>query len=152
MVFLLTTVIIFNLIAYYMPKRISAIEIVATTLFAMIFQLITDIYLDLRYDLYGYFEKGPDYESLLYVIGIYPAVNTIFLNLYPYHKKWQSELYFLFGCVLLAVVFENLYLWSGTFYYNGWNIYYSLCLYPLIFLVLVGFHQLVIYFLKKNSR
>ncbi|HYK73137.1 MAG TPA: CBO0543 family protein [Pseudoneobacillus sp.] len=152
MLFLIMTVIVFNLFAYYIRKRLKPIEIITTTLFAMYFQVMTDIYLDLRYDFYGYFEKGPDYESLLYVFGIYPAVNIIFLNLYPYQKPWQSKLYFLVGCLLFAVVLEKLYIWSGTFYYNGWKIYYSLFLYPFIFLTLVGFHQIVLYFLKKESK
>ncbi|MEK4870696.1 hypothetical protein [Niallia sp. FSL W8-1348] len=51
MLFLFVTVIIFNLIAYLIPKRISPMVLLATTLFAMYLQLITDVYLGLKYHL-----------------------------------------------------------------------------------------------------
>ncbi|MEQ2464800.1 hypothetical protein ACTQ5K_25105 [Niallia sp. Sow4_A1] len=58
-------VILFNAIAYFIPKRLTAIELLTTTLFATFLQLVTDTFLDLKYDLYGYFRIGVDWESLI---------------------------------------------------------------------------------------
>jgi hypothetical protein len=41
-------------------------EILTTTLFAEALQVMTDIFLDLKYDLYGYFHKGVDAGGLMY--------------------------------------------------------------------------------------
>ena len=58
-------VILFNAIAYFIPKRLTAIELFTTTLFVTFLQLVTDTFLDLKYDLYGYFRIGVDWESLI---------------------------------------------------------------------------------------
>ncbi|GAY78630.1 hypothetical protein NBRC111894_4184 [Sporolactobacillus inulinus] len=84
MLFLIFTVIIFNGLVVFAPKKLSAIEIIVTTLFAMYLEAIVDIYLDLKYDLFGYFFKGVDWRSLLYLFGIYPAINLLFLNFFPF--------------------------------------------------------------------
>ncbi|MEK4870675.1 MULTISPECIES: hypothetical protein [Bacillaceae] len=57
MLVLILIVILFNGIAFFIPKRLTPIEMLTTTLFAMFLQLITDTYLDLKYDLYGYFRR-----------------------------------------------------------------------------------------------
>ena len=49
MLVLILIVILFN--------GMTPIEMLTTTLFAMFLQLITDTYLDLKYDLYGYFRR-----------------------------------------------------------------------------------------------
>lgn len=58
MLVLILIVLLFNTIAYSIPKRLTPIEMLTTTLFAMLIQLLTDIYLSLKYNIYGYFEKG----------------------------------------------------------------------------------------------
>lgn len=50
--------IIFNIISFFVPKRIGRIEIYATCFFAYAYGMTTDMVLDLHYHLYGYFEKG----------------------------------------------------------------------------------------------
>ncbi|MCP1450171.1 hypothetical protein [Priestia megaterium] len=51
-----------------MPKRISWIEMYTTSLFVMFLGSVADIYLDVKYDLYGFFTKGVDFEYLLIFI------------------------------------------------------------------------------------
>jgi hypothetical protein len=152
MLFLIFTVILFTIITILMPKRLTGIEMVATCLFAMYFQIIVDVYLDLKFDLYGYFKKGPDWDSVLYLFGIYPAVNLVFLNFFPYKKSFRKKSFYILGWVLFSILYEKLLLWSGTFYYNGWKTWYSAILYPGIFLTLVIFHKYILFLLKQQQK
>ncbi|WP_243449949.1 hypothetical protein [Neobacillus terrae] len=86
MSFLILMVILFNLVVIIFTKRISGIEILTTILFAEALQVMTDIFLDLKYALYGYYHKSVDKGGLIYIFGIFPAVNIGFLNFFPNKK------------------------------------------------------------------
>lgn len=152
MLVLILIVLLFNMIAFLIPKRISPIEILTTTLFAMLIQLLTDIYLSLKYNIYGYFEKGPDWESFIYILGIYPAVNIIFLNYFPYKKRPRNKVLYVFVWVVIAMVFETIFIWSGTFYLNGWKQSYSIFTYPALYVMLLLFHQLTVKWMKRSRK
>lgn len=149
MLFLIFSVIVFNFFAVFIPKRISGIEILTTTLFALLFEFIVDSIFDFKYDLYGYFNKGVDYTGFIYVFGIYPAVNIVFLNLFPFKKDLINKVIYIFCWSMLAIIYELLFLWSKTFYYNGWNIWYSAIAYPFILTILFCFYKYSHYLLKK---
>ncbi|PGT80495.1 CBO0543 family protein [Bacillus sp. AFS040349] len=121
MIILISTVLILNLIVVFMPKRLSAIELLTTTLFAMYLQLMTDVFLSLKYNLYGYFDKGVDWATLIYMFGIYPAINVLFLNYYPYKNKIIKSALYILVWSIFAMVYETIFLWSGTFYIEGWK-------------------------------
>ncbi|CAI9394993.1 CBO0543 family protein [Niallia sp. HCP3S3_B10] len=110
MFFLILMVILFNTIAYFIPKRLTAIELLTTTLFATFLQLVTDTFLDLKYDLYGYFRIGVDWESLIYIGGIYPAINVIFLNYFPYKSGLHKKIVYIFTWGVIAMVYETLFI------------------------------------------
>ncbi|GKU82596.1 CBO0543 family protein [Niallia sp. NCCP-28] len=152
MLFLIITVIVFNLIAYFIPKRISPIELLATTLFASYLQILTDVYLGLKYHLYGYFDKGVDWDTLLYIFGIYPAINVIFLNYYPYGKTLYKQAIYILCWSILAMVYETIFIWSGTFYLNGWKQDYSVIVYPILYTILMVFHSVTIRCIKKSKE
>lgn len=125
---------------------------VATSLFAMNFQVNVDVYLDLKYNFYGYYQEGPDYLSLIYLFGIYPAINIVYLNYFPYKKKFMKKVFYLAMWVLFAGVFELIFLWTKTFYYHDWKFFYSIIIYPFAYLILNGFHKYLRYLLKKELR
>lgn len=136
MIYLLVSVAIFNLIAYFMPKRMTKLEMYTTSLFSAFFQVMVDVYLDLKYDLYGYFEKGVQFRTSFVIFGIFPAVNIIILNYFPFHDDVKRK-----GIYILAwTVFLLFYEWgsvkSGYFYYNGWKLWYSALCYPTILTIL----------------
>ncbi|MED3980791.1 hypothetical protein [Priestia megaterium] len=58
MVLLILTTVISILSVLVMPKRISWIEMYTTSLFVMFLGSVADVYLDVKYDLYGFFTKG----------------------------------------------------------------------------------------------
>lgn len=152
MLFLIFSVIVFNLIALLIPKRISGIEILTTTLFSLYLETMTNVFLDLKYDLYGYFTKGVNWESLLFVICIYAPINIVFLNYFPYKMQLLSKAIYILGWSVFAYIYELLFLWSGTFYYNGWKFWYSIIIYPILYLILVGFHKYVRNLLRKYRQ
>ncbi|RTR27903.1 hypothetical protein EKG37_18160 [Robertmurraya yapensis] len=108
----------------------------STSLFALVFELIANIYLDLKYDLYGYFDKGPDWRTLPTLILIFPAVNLLFLNFYPFTRSKTIQLIYILICSIIGVVFEWIYIQTDFFYHNEWKLRYSLVSYPFIFYIL----------------
>lgn len=152
MLFLILSVIFFSLISICIPKRISGIEMLSTVLFSYVLETLGDYILDLIYHLYGYFKKGPEWESLIYVFGIYPAINIIFLNFFPHEKGLSRKILYIGLWVLFAGFYEMLFLWSKTFYYNGWKIWYSLILYPFLYLTLVSFQNFTLYLIGKYKH
>lgn len=136
--------IIFNLIAFFAPKRISKIEIYATCLFAFAYGLTADMIFDWHYDLYGYFQKGFQWVAFLGYVLYFPSISFLFLNFYPLEKKPITKALYIILWSVFSVIFEWFCLHTAYFYYNGWKLWYSAILYPFIFLVLLinmGFIQ-----------
>jgi len=120
-----------------MPKKLTFIEIFTTCLFAMAFQQIVDLVLDLKLNWYGYFSKGIQWAYLIPILGVYPAVNAVFLNYYQYMDNLTKKLWFIIGCSVFAVVYEFLAVKSGYFYHHQWKIWHSAILYPFLFVFLI---------------
>jgi hypothetical protein len=131
-----------------MPKKLTRIEIFSTVFFAMTLQDNVDIYLDGKYDLYGYFTKGIQWKTLIAIIGVYPAIITIFLNYYQFQRQWRNKLVYIFGWSGLAVLYEFLAVKSGYFYHNGWSYVYSAFSYPILFFI----HVIVLKIVRKLVR
>lgn len=152
MLFLIIIVIVFNLIAILIRKRMSGIEILTTTLFSLSLQVLTDKYLDIKYDLYGYFGKGLEFETLIYVFGVYPAISIIFLNYFPYRKGNNNKIFYILCWTVFAVLFEIFFLWTGTYYHHFWKLWYSAIMYPVLCVILILFHKYTRYLLKRFKQ
>lgn len=135
--FLWLTVIVFNLVFLFMPKKLTIIELFTTCLFAMVLQQVVDLALDLKLDLYGYFTKGIQWRYLIPIFGIYPAVNAIFLNYYQYMKNYKQRLLYIIGCSIFSVIYEALAIKTGYFYHHYWKLLYSGIAYPFLLLLLL---------------
>ena len=129
--------IIFNIISFFVPKRIGRIEIYATCFFAYAYGLTTDIVLDLHYHLYGYFEKGFQWKSLLGILLYFPSISFLFLNYYPTKRKIAYKALYIILWSIFSVIFEWFTVQTEFFYYSGWKLWYSAPVYPLIFVILV---------------
>src|SRR4051794_12922168 len=118
--FLLISVIIANAVAFFIKKKLTKVEMYATAFFAFSLAIVTDITLDLKMNLYGYFNTGLDVQGFIPLAGLYPATNLIFLNLYPVGKR--ARYIFFYYCIwnIFALVYEWAALKSGFFYHNGW--------------------------------
>lgn len=135
MVLLILTTVISILSVLVMPKRIGWMEMYTTSLFVMFLGSIADIYLDVKYDFYGFFTKGVDFEYLL--IFIYPATNSVFLNFYPQGKSLSRKALYITVWVILTTLFEYISAQTEVFYYNEWKTLYSFCCYPFLYIAMV---------------
>lgn len=152
MIFIWVSLIIFNVIAIFVPKYISRIEIYATCFFALSFGALADIVLDLYYDLYGYYEKGFQLISLLIFLLIYPAISTLFLNFFPFGKKFKRKLCYIVSWSLFSVGFEWYASQTEFFYHNEWKLWHSALAYPIIFSTLAGNLKLVRWLIKHPFK
>lgn len=137
MLFLIASIVIYNGIAFFMPKRISKLEVFASSLFALFLEYLANYIFDFIEKMYGYFQPGIDLLSFIVVLGIYPAINTIFLNYYPYKGKLQSKLIYILGFSLYSLFYEWLSIKSKYFYHDGWSLWASLFTYPIIFGIII---------------
>lgn len=152
MVLFWTTIVLLNFFAYIIPKHLPRWQLYSTSIFAVMLQQSIDVYFDLKWDLYGYFNKGVDTLGFVVEYGIFPAVNMIFLNFWVIRKGFQAKLGYLLACCCIAIVYEFMALKSGYFYYNGWKLIYSMIQYPILFLILVGNLRLIQHFYNKQRE
>ncbi|TVY11783.1 CBO0543 family protein [Paenibacillus cremeus] len=134
---LVLSIIGLNLIAWFIPKKLTRVEIYSTTLFSYGLEYTVDSILNLHYHLYGYFHEGFEYVGLLPIFFIYPAVNIIFLNFFPYHRGVLSKTVNIIGWSIFSVAYEYSAVSVGWFYYNHWTLWYSGLCYPPLFLILL---------------
>lgn len=150
MILIWLSLILFNVIAIYMPKRMTGIEIYATSFFALTFGIVTDVILDLHYDLYGYFYKGFHWRGLLALLLIYPAISTLFLNFFPFGRGFHRKVYYIAGWSLFSVMFEWIVSQTEFFYHNGWQLWHSALAYPIIFSMLAGNFKIIRRIIKNS--
>ncbi|WP_147532915.1 CBO0543 family protein [Bacillus marasmi] len=121
---------------FFVPKRISKIELYTTSLFATLMGTFADMFLDVKLDLYGFFLKGVDWEYILVILFIYPAANILFLNYYPETKPRIGKGLYVIGFSLVTLVIELISLQTEVFYHNGWKIWHSAIAYPFLYTIL----------------
>lgn len=134
-IFVITCVLLLNVIAIIIPKRITMIEVYTTSLFVLTLGLTTDVIFDLKYNFYGHFNIGPDLPGFLTVFGIYPSSNIIMLNYFPYQKHLKGKILYILIASGAFLFYEWLSLKSGSFYYTVWKLWYSALCYPLLILI-----------------
>ncbi|MBO7744553.1 hypothetical protein I8J29_10120 [Paenibacillus sp. MWE-103] len=136
MTFLIVSIVILFALIFLAPRRLSRIEILTSTLFGLYFESTVNIFLDLDYDLYGYFHKGVDAITMVVLLGVYPALNYLLLNFYPEGRGAPRVFAYLLAWDAFSVAYELLSIHYGIFYYNGWHWWYSALVYVPLFLSL----------------
>lgn len=150
MSYIIITAIILNTLAYFIPKRISKVEIYATSVFAALFAILTDVYLDLKYNLYWYFSKeGIEWRWMIVLLGGKPATNILFLNFFPFQsRKFKKFIYILVWAVIVTLM-ELGSVYADILHYGKWNIWYSAILYPFLMAILYFNYKFVSFLAKK---
>jgi hypothetical protein len=137
MYIIITSAILFPLIVFFMPKRIPRIDLYATTGMATYFQLLTDVFLHIELNWYGYFQQYPRSEwETLWLVPIYLSITPLFLNFYPYKRTKIVIITYIIGWSIFATVYEWLLDITGVFYHNQWKLYHSAIAYPILFFLL----------------
>lgn len=136
MIFLLASLVVFYVIAIFMPKHISWLSIWTTSLFSIVVESMSDMALDLKLNLFGYIAPGNQWSGFL-PIFIYPPVNAIFLNYYPHESTRFRKIMYIAGWTVFCLVYEVCALKSGFFYYLKWKLWYSALCYPVLLLMVL---------------
>lgn len=134
---MLVSLVAFYVLAIWMPKRISLLQIWSIALFSLVIETKSDMTLDLKLNLFGYIAPGNQWTGFL-PIFIYPPVNAIFLNYFPYKKTKVHKLIYLICWTAFCLVYEAAALLSGFFYYINWKLWYSALCYPVLLLMVLG--------------
>ncbi|UGB28735.1 CBO0543 family protein [Metabacillus sp. B2-18] len=135
MVFLLFSVVVFILVALLVRKKLPRHELYPIALFSIVLGLVTDVTLDLKYNLYGYFAPGVDYGGFLPILFIFPSSGVLFMNFFPFEKSIWNKITYIFGWTIFSLTYEYLSIFSGYFYHNGWNYWLSALTYPFLLLL-----------------
>jgi hypothetical protein len=155
MIGLLLAVVIFNIIAFKMNKRLTLTQIVQIWTFTIAFQLLFDLIIEFKYHSYWYFGMGVDWVGLIPRLVLIPPVNIIFLNLYPFDKSLMSKIAYVTSFVVAILVYELVSLlpqpW-GYFHYGWWKIWYSAILDPILLYILLRFYKLILWVEKKERH
>ncbi|WP_407938544.1 CBO0543 family protein [Niallia nealsonii] len=120
-----------------MPKTLTKLEIYTTSLFSLILSGTADLFLDAKFNLYHYFHEGIQLIDYIAMIGIYPAINIIFLNLYPQKKNYKIKIFYFIIRSLFATIYEYTAKETSFFSHHGWKIWYSALIYPILFFILL---------------
>ena len=144
MIGLLISVLILNLIAFKINKRLLPGQIVQIWTFTIAFQMLFDFVVEFKYHSYWYFSPGFDWVDLIPRLVLIPPVNMIYLNLYPFEKKVYKRILYVLVFVFLILIYELLTMlpepW-GYFHYGSWGIWHSAIVDPFILLCLLGFYK-----------
>ncbi|ESU33229.1 hypothetical protein G3A_07290 [Bacillus sp. 17376] len=155
MIGLLISVLIFNLIAFKMNKRLLPSQVVQIWTFTIAFQMLFDLIVEFKFNSYWYFEPGVDWAELISRTVLIPPVNMIFLNLYPFEKKVIKKIVFIFIFVIFILIYEYITMlpepW-GYFRYGWWGILHSAIVDPVILLFLLGFYKWIQWLDRKQVK
>ncbi len=149
MILLWTTIIVSLIAVILIPKRISFLEMYATSFFATFLGSLADMYLDAKYDMYGFFQKGIDLAYIPIFFIIYPAANILFLNFFPFQRPLFHKILYILACSGVTLLFEYGSLHTNVFYYNSWKLWYSGICYPPLY-TLLYLNLLLLRKLKKE--
>jgi hypothetical protein len=147
MVFLIISVIIFMVVAIFVPKRLKKSELYAIALFSIVLGFSTDITFDLKYNLYGYFTSGVQFAGFFPILLLFPSSGVLFMNFYPFRKSSLYQFSYIFCWTIFCLIFEFLSIKSGYFYHNGWKYWHSAITYPFLF----SLHLLQLRFFRRYN-
>lgn len=144
MIGLIAAILIFNLIALKIKKRLTRLQMVQIWLFSALFQLMFDVFISLKLHGYWYFSEGVDWQSIPAYLFLTPTANIVFLNFFPFNSKMMKQILYITGYALFCLVYELVTLlpdpW-GFFHYGWWNIWLSAALNPILILILLGYFK-----------
>jgi len=140
-IFVYIASLVFALVAFFIPKKMKPYEIYVTTLFAIVFGLLVDMVLAVKYKLYVLDKPGVQIPPLIGQVILYGATNIILLNFYPFKKSNIWKIVYILCFTFITVVFEFISFTFGFIKYNEWKMWYSALCYPFLIYFLVLHYQ-----------
>jgi hypothetical protein len=152
MIGLVLAIVTFNYIGFKTNQRLTGNQILHIWLFTIAFQLLFDIFIEFKYHAYWYFDKEVDWLGILPHLILIPPVNMIFLNWFPYKRKWLIKFSYLIFFVIAILLYEMITLlpepW-GYFHYGWWKLWHAAILDPILLLIVLGFYTWICKLEKK---
>lgn len=148
MTFLFSIIGLSITLAWFIPKRITRLQNYGSILFVICLQMIVDLILDLKLNLYTYFNVGFDYETFFFILGIYPPITILLVNTYPYESEGNIKAVHIIIWSCISLILEAIFLYLGLFQYINWHIYLSALSYPIIFSLVM----LNVWFMRRLSK
>ncbi|KAB7667168.1 hypothetical protein [Bacillus sp. B1-b2] len=144
MIGLIFSIFIFNITAFSVNKLLNKSQIAHIWMFTVAFQVLVDVYIDVKLQGYWYFDKHIDWISLLPVTILLPPVNIVFLNWFPFNYSIKRKIqYFIYWeiCMVLYEMFTLLPAPWGYFHYGWWKLWYSALCNPVLLLMLLKYYK-----------
>jgi hypothetical protein len=143
------SVLIFNLVATFMKKKLSPLLFYACIYFAIFWAEVSDRFAD-KYKLYYFFNpKVIEVQTFWILLGIYPAATMIIINWFPYRKSWTRKAVYILAWSLFSTLYEWMSLRTGFLHYDYWKLWYSGIVYPFIFSALM-FNVYLLNWMNRN--
>jgi len=154
MILLYASVIFFNILAFITVKRFSKNLIVHIWSFTCAFQMIFDVFVDIKYHGYWYVTLGVDWAAFPAYTVLIPPVNLMFLNWFPFRKSLLAKLVYIGVWEVMLLFYEYCATlpepW-GFFHYGWWNLWISGFVNPLLLLTLVVYYKFILR-LEENLK
>lgn len=103
---LIIAVILFNSVAFISNKRLTKNQILHIWTFTIIFQLLVDLYLGLKYHGYWYFNKGVEWSDLPALTLLGAPTIMLFLNWFPFRTSFFKRMFYIILWSILIVIYE----------------------------------------------
>lgn len=92
LIFMIVSSLVLTAIAYFIPKKMKRYEIYTTATFAILFGLIVDTILAVKYKFYVLDQAGVQIPPLIGQVFLYSSASIIILNTFPYHKPIKYKI------------------------------------------------------------
>lgn len=149
MYFAAASIAVLCLIWLIVKIKLTIAEQMFIGVWSVAFQLSITIYLDIKYDLYGYFGPGVDWNFLIIVATMFPLSGILFINYVPYDKGWLARIIYIVMIAALSTFYEWIALHTEFLYHNQWKLRYSFIVYIVLFFANTIVFQL---FKKYNNQ
>lgn len=146
MIILYSSVILLNFFAYKKVKKLSGNIILHIWIFTCAFQILFDVFIDIKYQGYWYVTKGVDWSAFPAYTVLIPPVNLLFIQYFPFHQSWVRKIVYITGWEICLLLYEYLATMPepwGFFHYGWWTLWHSAFVNPLLLLILLGYYKLV---------
>lgn len=144
MIGLITSIIIFNFVAFKTNKRLTKNQIVHIWSFCFGFQQCFDVFINFKYHGYWYFSHQIDWAGLLPYLLLTPAAAVVFLSHYPLTASLRKRVIYVFLWTVGIVIYEWLALlpepW-GFFNYGWWTVWHAIIIDPILFFILIKYYR-----------
>jgi hypothetical protein len=143
---LIIAIIIFNVIAFRTNKRITKNQVIHIWTVSIALQSLFDLFIDNKFHGYWYFSNNIDgwWKEIPVLTILIPPVNIMFLNWYPFERRFYKRVVYIFFWLIVILIYEYLTLlpepW-GYFNYGWWTLWHSAAIDPILLIFILKYYK-----------